>query len=125
MFCLPAGYDSSSSNGYVIEHLNTLNLTACTEAELPAVPAMPQNLTATVGAGQVALRWDAVANAAGYELRAWDSLDRQWDAIGGALTDTTTYTHTVLTDAESTTTRSAPATPTACRARGRSGCRQS
>ena len=98
MFCLPAGYDSSGSNGYVIEHLNTLNLAACTEAELPAVPAMPQNLTATVGAGQVALRWDAVANAAGYELRAWDSLDRQWDAVGGALTDTTAYTHTVLTD---------------------------
>ena len=46
----------------------------------------------------VTLTWDAVANAAGYELRVWDSLDRQWGAIGGVLTDTTTYTHTVLTD---------------------------
>ena len=60
-------------------------------------PDVPQNLEATVGTGQVVLQWSAVSTAAGYELRAWDSTDRTWGAIGGALT-TTTYTHTVQTD---------------------------
>ena len=39
-----------------------------------------------------------MTDAASYELRAWDSFDRTWGAVGGVLTDTTTYTHTVQTD---------------------------
>ena len=57
----------------------------------------PRNLTAIVGASQVTLTWEAVPNAASYDLWVWDSLDRRWDPLGGALTDTT-YTHSVLTD---------------------------
>ena len=97
-FCLPTGSDLAGSNSAVTTHLNSLNLAACTEAELSSFPATPQNVAATVGNGQVMLSWDAVADAASYELRAWDSFDRTWGAIGGVLTDSTTYTHTVLTD---------------------------
>ena len=96
-FCLPAGASLSHANRDVTVHLNGLNLAACTEADLPILPAAPQNLTATVANGRVTLAWDALTDAAGYELWTWDSLDRRWNAIGGALT-TTTYTHTVLTD---------------------------
>ena len=96
--CLPSGSDLAGSNSVVTTHLNSLNLAACTEAELSSFPAAPQNVAATVGNGQVTLTWDAVADAASYELRAWDSFDRTWGAFGGVLTDTTTYTHTVQTD---------------------------
>ena len=96
--CLPAGADLSGYDSAVTTHLNSLNLATCTDAELATVPGVPQNLNATVGAAQVTLAWDAAANAVSYELQAWDSLDRQWGAVGGVLTDTTTYTHTVLTD---------------------------
>ena len=99
--CLPAGADLSGYDSAVTTHLNSLNLATCTDAELATVPGVPQNLNATVGAAQVTLAWDAAANAVSYELQAWDSLDRQWGAVGGVLTDTTTYTHTVLTDGRS------------------------
>ena len=95
--CLPAGYDFSGSNRIVTAHLNRLNLATCTDDEVSAFPTVPQNLAATVGSGQVMLTWDAVANAASYELRTWDSFDRQWGPIGGSLSRTT-YTHTVQTD---------------------------
>ena len=95
--CLPEGLDLSGVNQVVTDHLNGLNLAACTASELPAVPEAPQNLTATVGAGQVTLSWDAVANAASYELWAHDSIQRAWARIGGALTGRS-YTHPVLTD---------------------------
>ena len=98
--CLPAGYDLPGSSAVVTEHLNRLNLPTCTDADLaaaPAAPAAPQNLTATIGDGQVTLSWDAVADAAGYDLWVWDSIDRQFGPIGGALTGRS-YTHTVLTD---------------------------
>ena len=98
LLCLPAGFSFSGLHTSVAAHLNRLSLQTCTSTETMVAPGMPQNLTATVGVGQVTLTWDAVANAAGYELRVWDSLDRQWGAIGGVLTGTTTYTHTVLTD---------------------------
>ncbi len=95
--CLPAGSDLSGSNTAVANHLNSLNLATCTAAELAAALAAPQNLTATVGSGQVTLTWDAATRAASYDLRVWDSFDRTWAPIGGALRNTT-YTHTVLTD---------------------------
>ena len=95
--CLPEGFNLSGANQVVVDHLNGLNLATCTASELPAVPEVPQNLTATVGAGQVTLRWDAVANAASYELWAYDSIKRAWARIGGALTGRS-YTHPVLTD---------------------------
>ena len=95
--CLPAGYNLAGANQVVIDRLNALNLAACTASDLPTVPDAPQNLTATVGAGQVTLRWDAVANAASYELWAYDSIKRAWARIGGALTGRS-YTHPVLTD---------------------------
>ena len=97
LLCRPAGVDLSGSNSYVATHLNSLNLSTCTSAETMLTPAVPQNLTPTVGAGQVTLSWDAVAVAANYDLRVWDSFSRTWELIGDALTSTT-YTHTVLTD---------------------------
>ncbi|MDE0142879.1 MAG: fibronectin type III domain-containing protein [Caldilineaceae bacterium] len=96
-FCLPAGYDPSGASAVVTEHLNGLNPAPCTEAELAVVPDAPQNLAAAIGGNQVTLTWDAVPDAAGYELWVWDSLDREWEAAGGALT-APTYTHSVLRD---------------------------
>ena len=96
-FCLPAGASLSHAYSDVDAHLKSLDLQPCTAADLAAFPAAPQNLTATVGAGRVEVAWDAAADAAGYELRAWDSLDRRWDLVGGLLTGTT-YIHPVLTD---------------------------
>ena len=95
--CLPQGFSLAGSNTVVVRQLNSLNLPTCTNAETMLTPAVPQDLEATVGTGQVVLSWSAVSNAAGYELRAWDSFDRTWNAIGGALT-TATFTHTVQTD---------------------------
>ena len=95
--CLPAGADLSGYYVHVANHLNSLNLPTCTAADLSLVPTAPPNLTATVATSQVTLAWDAAANAAGYELRTWDSLDRMWGPLGGALTGRS-YTHTVLTD---------------------------
>ena len=95
--CLPTGADLSGANQVVADHLESLNLPACTASELPSLPGTPQNLAATVSAGQVTLAWDAVANAASYELWAWDGVNRAWGRIGGALT-ATSYTHPVLTD---------------------------
>ena len=57
----------------------------------------PRNLRATVGAGRVSLAWDAVADAASYELWAWDSIDRTWGPAGGVLSGAS-YSHPVLTD---------------------------
>ena len=95
--CLPQGSGLSGANQVVIEHLNSLNLPACTAAELALTPGTPQNLTATVGDGRVTLTWSAAANAAGYELRVWDSINREWGGIGGDLR-VTSHTHTVLKD---------------------------
>ncbi len=95
--CLPSGATLSHSNTSVSAHLNRLNLPTCTNAETTLAPAVPQNLTPSVSGNQITLTWDAVSNAASYELRAWDSLDRQWGSIGGVIT-TTTYTHTGQTD---------------------------
>ena len=94
--CLPQGFSLSGPNTVVANHLRSLNLPTCTSAETMLTPHVPQNLATTVGSSEVTLTWDAVANAAGYELRAWDSIDRKWGPIGGA--QTTTYTHTVQTD---------------------------
>ncbi len=99
--CLPAGADLSGVNQVAAEHLATLNLPACSATELASVPGTPQNLAAAVGvgfgAGRVTLTWDAVADAASYELWAWNGIDRAWGRIGGALTGTS-YAHSVLTD---------------------------
>ena len=95
--CLPQGSGLSGANQVVREHLSSLNLPACTAAELALTPGVPQSLTATVGDGRVTLRWSAVANAAGYELRVWDSINREWGGIGGDLR-VTSHTHTVLKD---------------------------
>ena len=95
--CLPAGYNLPGSSAVVNLHLNRLSLPTCTDIDLAAAPAAPQYLTATIGDGQVTLSWDAVADAAGFDLWVWDSIDRQFGAIGGALIGRS-YTHTVLTD---------------------------
>ncbi len=95
--CLPVGASLSHPNSAVSNHLNSLNLPICTSTETMLAPAVPVSLTPTVNGGQVTLTWDAAANAATYELRVWNSLDRQWSPIGGVLT-TRSYTHSVLTD---------------------------
>ncbi len=95
--CLPAGADLSGVNQVAAEHLATLNLAACSATELASVPGTPQNLAAAVGVGRVTLTWDAVADAAGYELWAWNGIDRAWGSIGGTLTGTS-FAHSVTTD---------------------------
>ena len=90
--CLPEGSGLSGSNEIVTAHLRSLNLPAC--AEPP--PGRPQNLTATADNTQISLTWGAVAKAASYQIRAWDSVNRRWGRIGGALTGTS-YTHAGVT----------------------------
>ena len=96
--CRPAGSDLAGANSVVTAHLNSLNLAACTDAELAAVPGTPQELAATVAGDRVTLAWNAVTAAVSYDLRAWDSFDRLWGPVGGVITGATTYTHTVRTD---------------------------
>ena len=95
--CQPEDLDLSSANSVVSDHMDNLNLSDCTEAELTSAPGAPQNLVATKGEGQVTLTWDAVTNAASYELWAWDSMTFEWSGIGSSLI-ATIYTHTVETD---------------------------
>ena len=83
----------SGANEVVRGHLNSLNLPTCTAAELALTPGVPQNLTATVGDGQVTLTWSAVANAAGYEVRVWDSINREWGGTGGDLSSYFAHSH--------------------------------
>ena len=96
-FCLPAGASLSHAVSDVDVYLKSLDLPECTEADYAAFPAAPANLTAAVGSGQVTLSWDAVSDAASYDLWVWDSLDRTWGPVGGSLNGTR-YTHPVLTD---------------------------
>ena len=96
-FCLPSGCAISDANPEGTFHLKKLNLPTCTKAELSVTRAVPLNLTPTVGVGQVTLSWGRAANAATYELRTWDSIERQWGPIGGVLTGTS-FTHSVRTD---------------------------
>ncbi len=93
-FCLLAGTGLYHPNSFVDAHLKSLNLAECTEADLSDIPGLSQNLTATVANGQVTLSWDGARNAATYELWVWNSIDRLWGSIGGALASTT-YTHSV------------------------------
>ena len=95
--CLPPTADLSGLNVYVTNHLDRLELPTCTDAELAIVPGIPQNLTATVNNDQVSLTWDAAANAASYDLRAWDSINRQWGPIADGIFGRS-FLHTALTD---------------------------
>ena len=95
--CVIAGVTLSHPHRSVANYLSRLNLPTCTSAELSLVPPAIKNLTATVDAGHVTLRWDAAADAADYDLWSWNSLDRRWGSVGGALA-ATTFKHPVLTD---------------------------
>jgi len=95
--CLPQDFGLSDSNKVVTDHLNSMSLPDCTPAELSLAPGVPPNLTPTIGDGVVTLTWGTVANAASYELRVWDSINRKWGRIGDDLTSAT-YTHSVLQD---------------------------
>ncbi len=95
--CIPAGLDLTVLPEFMTKHLDSLELGACSEDELSAQPGAPQELTATVSDGQVSLGWEAAANAASYDLWVWDSIDRQWQEVGGALTESE-YTHQDLQD---------------------------
>ena len=59
-----------------------------------------------------------------YDLWVWDSIDRQFGPIGGALTGRS-FTHTVLTDGRNYHYRVRAHNASGVRARGRKGCRQS
>ncbi len=76
-FCLPRGFAISGANPEGTFHLKKLNLPTCTKAEISVTRAFPLNLTPTVGVGQVTLTWGKEANAATYEPRTWDSIERQ------------------------------------------------
>jgi len=91
--CLPEGSGSFGSNSVVAAYLKRLNLPACA-GETP--PGRSQNLTATADNKQITLTWGAVANASSYQIQTWDSVNRRWGRIGGALTGTS-YTHAGVT----------------------------
>ena len=95
--CLPAGQSLTHPNSRVADQLSYLSPPACTDADLMAIVGVPQNFATAVSDGQVTLTWDTASNAVSYELRAWDSFDRQWDSIGGVL-NASVYTHAVRTD---------------------------
>ena len=95
--CLPTGSGGSVSNAFVKAHLDSLSLATCSEADLAAAPGAPMNLKAVTSDGRVMLRWDAAPNAASYDLRVWDGIDRRWSLIGNALADTQLI-HDALSD---------------------------
>ena len=96
-FCLPAGESTAHSNSRVVNHLNSLNLSTCSDAELAFVLGAPGSLSAAVADNLVTLTWDGITDAATYELRVWDSFDFTWVSIGSSLTERT-YAHPVLKD---------------------------
>ncbi len=60
------------------------------------VPAAPTLTAEASGATTIDLSWNAVDDAARYELWAWDSVD-EWRQLGGATLTGTSYSHTGLT----------------------------
>ena len=64
-------------------------------AQTEPLPA-PTLTAEAAGATTVELNWEAVANAARYELWAWDSVNG-WQSLGGDSLTGTTYTHENLT----------------------------
>ena len=70
----------------------TGNLGSCSSAPLTA-PA----LTAEARAGAVELSWEAVQDAARYELLTWWNAETGWQPLGGDSLTATSYTHTNVT----------------------------
>ena len=100
-FCLPAAFDRAAiRNTNVLAALDSLSLPTCTDDQSAVAPGVPQNLTTSVAGSQVAVAWDAVTNAASYDLWVWDSADQLWASASETLT-TTSHTHTALTDGRS------------------------
>ena len=100
-FCLPAGFDRAAiRNANVLEALDSLSLSTCTDEESAVAPGAPQNLTTSVAGSQVTARWDAVTNAASYDLWAWDSSNRLWVSASAGIT-ATSHVYTALTDGRS------------------------
>ena len=114
--CLPGGSALEGANSAVTVYLNNISLPACTAT----VPAAPQNLAVSKGEGQVTLTWDAVTDAASYDLWTWDGINRQWGAIAAALSRHQSTRTLSSPTAETTTTRCGRVTPTTNAARGRS-----
>ncbi len=85
---------------YAVRSVNVAGESAdsniATVTALTAISA-PENLSGTVGTGQVELSWDAVAGATGYRVyRAPDSLYRTLTRVANSVTGTT-YTDSGLT----------------------------
>jgi len=96
--CLLSDLDLSSiRNPSVFAAVRRPDMPRCTDEKLSATPGIPQNLTTTIGEGQVTLAWDAAENAASYDLWVWENVNRRWDSIGGVLT-ATTYIQSGLTE---------------------------
>ncbi len=96
-FCLPEDVDFSGLSALVSSHLDGLETTPCTEAELATAPKAPGYLKATASEGKVTLEWEAAGSTASYDLRMWDSLDRKWATLAVEHTDAR-FTHEVQTD---------------------------
>lgn len=71
----------------------TATATAIATPPAPLVLQLPV-LTAEATVRGVALRWEAVPNAARYDLRTWGESEGRWLRIGGDNLTGTTYTHT-------------------------------
>ena len=87
--CMPPNPILSHLNSPVTAYLNSIDPPACTPAELSLVLRAPQNLTASGNSQKVTLRWDAVSNATGYELRWWNSRYNSWGDFGRSDESTT------------------------------------
>ena len=96
-FCQASESGGSGSSIFVNVHLEALAPATCDEADLALAPAVPTNLQATVSEGRMQLKWYATSDGDSYDLRVWDSIDREWSLLGKALSDTD-YSHSVLTD---------------------------
>ena len=70
----------------------TGNLRSCSSAPLAA-----PELTAQASEGAVELSWEAVQDAARYELLTWWDAETGWQPLGGDSLTGTSYTHTTVT----------------------------
>ena len=86
--CVPAPLQNVPDND-----LDQLGLPVCTTAAPPATP----ELTAAAEVGAVELSWEAVQDAARYELFTWWDADTGWQQLGGDNLTDTSFTHTTVT----------------------------
>ena len=81
----------------IVAILSYPNRVSAQQASPVASQLTAPELTATATAGAVELSWEAVQDAARYELSTWWNADTGWQSLGGDTLTGTSFTHTTVT----------------------------